>query len=144
MRDSVLRVFMTVEARTSRTNICSTCPVGSTAGIPEYICVDCFSRRMSCAACCVRNHAERPLDAIKVCYLLGFIQSNLLIATCFRNGMASFLKMRVFKSSGYVYSLVTPMVLLVLDLNPASPISLSYTTTSYTASTSTSVTVERV
>ncbi|KAJ3721281.1 hypothetical protein C8R42DRAFT_582431 [Lentinula raphanica] len=34
-------------------------------GLPEYQCTDCFSRQLTCAACCVRHHLDKPLDSIK-------------------------------------------------------------------------------
>lgn len=64
-RDEALRVFMTIEGRTSNLLHCSCCRTNS-PGEAEYICEDCFSRRMVCASCCVRLHAEKPLDNIKV------------------------------------------------------------------------------
>ncbi|KAE9384047.1 hypothetical protein BT96DRAFT_765031, partial [Gymnopus androsaceus JB14] len=63
-RDDALRMFITVEARTSSLDDCPCCHTSS-PGKAEYICEDCFSRRMVCSSCCVKLHAEKPLDNIK-------------------------------------------------------------------------------
>lgn len=68
-RDNVLRVLMTVEGRSSTSEVCIDCGHVEAPGQAEYTCEDCFSRKLVCAACCVRNHAEKPLDTIKVCFL---------------------------------------------------------------------------
>ncbi|KAJ3968607.1 hypothetical protein EV361DRAFT_972718 [Lentinula raphanica] len=44
---------------------CASCPVGKEEGPPEFQCVDCFSRQLTCASCCVRRHRDKPLDSIK-------------------------------------------------------------------------------
>ncbi|KAE9402094.1 hypothetical protein BT96DRAFT_778291, partial [Gymnopus androsaceus JB14] len=64
-RDDVLRVFMTVEGRSSHSDVCTACGDTEERGKAEYICEDCFSRRLVCRACCIHNHIERPLDSIK-------------------------------------------------------------------------------
>ncbi|KAJ3751682.1 hypothetical protein EV360DRAFT_76011 [Lentinula raphanica] len=66
-RDDALKMFLTVEARSDPDiECCSSCPVGKEEGPPEFQCVDCFSRQLTCASCCVRRHRDKPLDKIKV------------------------------------------------------------------------------
>ncbi|KAJ3816114.1 hypothetical protein F5880DRAFT_1494600, partial [Lentinula raphanica] len=65
-RDDALRVLLTVEARSNLDlDRCPTCSDEMEGGLPEYQCTDCFSRQLTCAACCVRHHLDKPLDSIK-------------------------------------------------------------------------------
>lgn len=65
-RDDALKMFITIEGRASSLENCPSCHAHS-PGKAEYICEDCFSRRMVCSSCCVKLHTEKPLDNIKVC-----------------------------------------------------------------------------
>ncbi|KAE9391870.1 hypothetical protein BT96DRAFT_1000928 [Gymnopus androsaceus JB14] len=64
-RNDALRVFMTVEGHSSAHGICTHCKDSEVQRLAEYTCKDCFSQKLVCATCCVRNHSEKPLDTIK-------------------------------------------------------------------------------
>ncbi|KAF9062471.1 hypothetical protein BDP27DRAFT_1427863 [Rhodocollybia butyracea] len=44
--DEVLRAMMTTNLRSSDASVSRDFPVGSLAGVPEYTCLDCFSRKI--------------------------------------------------------------------------------------------------